>query len=483
MEDSLVVAALSAQLAERIGAKRFELWFKSQARLCIESSVLRIRAANAFVRDWLRNYFADEVRDCWASMVGSDGLVVFDLEARDEPVNTCEAARVIESPVAAQDAKDIEQPAAAAFVEPKAIPKKRRRAAASAGEFAASISRAGVFGSFVVGKSNEYAFRSAELTGRGRQQASPLVFCGPSGVGKTHLLKAILHEFRRHHPGAACVYLTAEQFTTGFVEALRGQGMPSFRQKYRGARLLAIDDLQFFPGKRRTLEELLYTLDSFVNEGRQIVLTTDRPLAELRALGHELVSRLSGGLICEMTAPEFATRMGIVRQLGKEAGIDFDDEVASLIATQITAGARELRGAVHRIQAMSAAFGEPVAKELVVRALAELARHSTRTVRLADVEKVVCEAFGVEAKELRSDRKGRSLVEPRMLAMWLARKYTRSPWSEIGQFFGRHSHSTVISAHRRVEKMIAAQGQVGMANQSCDVDEAIRRLEQALRTA
>ena len=117
------------------------------------------------------------------------------------------------------------------------------------------------------------------------------------------------------------------------------------------------------------------------------------------------------------------------------------------------------------------------------RALVELARHSTRTVRLADVQKVVCKAFGVEPAQLRSERKGRSLADPRMLAMWLARKYTRAPWSEIGEFFGRNSHSTVISAHRRVEKLIAEQGEVDVANQSCDVDEAIRRLETALRIA
>lgn len=478
MEDSVVVAALSAQLAERIGAKRFELWFKTQARICIEANLLQIRAANGFVRDWLRNYFADEVRDCWESMVGSEGRVVFDLDAgtTTPPASEAEAVTVA--------AEVVEPRSAAIEAAPLAVKASKRMAAvASVSEGQPSKQRGGRLAEFVVGTSNEYAFRSAELTGRGRQQASPLVFCGPSGVGKTHLLKAILNEYRRHHAGAAAVYLTAEQFTTGFVEALRGQGMPSFRQKYRGARLLAIDDLQFFPGKRRTLEELLYTLDSFAMDGRQIILATDRPLTELRSLGPELISRLSGGLICEITSPEFATRMGIVRQLGAEAGICFEDNVASLIATQITAGARELKGAVHRIQAMSVAFNEPVSRALVERAISELARHNTRTVRLADVQKVVCEAFGVEPAELRSDRKGRSLVEPRMLAMWIARKYTRAPWSEIGQFFGRHSHSTVISAHRRVEKMIATQGKVGMANQACDVDEAIRRLEQALRTA
>jgi chromosomal replication initiator protein len=279
------------------------------------------------------------------------------------------------------------------------------------------------------------------------------------------------------------VYLTAEQFTTGYVEAVRGSGLPSFRQKCRGAELLVIDDLQFFVGKRRTIEELLYTLDTLAAEGRQVVLASDRALAELRGLGPELVSRLAGGLICEISSPEFNTRLGIVRQVAAEAGAKLTDDVAKLLATQITAGARELRGAIHRLKAMSASVNEPVSRVLADQAVAELARHNTRAVRLADVQKVVCEAFGVEPAALRSDRKGRSIAEPRMLAMWLARKYTRSAWSEIGQFFGRNSHSTVISAHKRVEKLIANEGHVGMANQTCHVDEAIRRLEAALRTA
>jgi chromosomal replication initiator protein len=181
--------------------------------------------------------------------------------------------------------------------------------------------------------------------------------------------------------------------------------------------------------------------------------------------------------------PEFATRLQIVRQIANEIGIAIDEDVAKAVATQIAAGARELRGALHRLQAMSGAYGEPITRELADRVLVEMARHSVRAVRLADVQKVVCEAFGVEPAQLKSDRKGRALAEPRMLAMWLARKYTRSAWSEIGEFFGRNSHSTVISAHRRVEKLIAEQGEVAMANRPCQVDEAIRRLETALRIA
>jgi chromosomal replication initiator protein len=277
--------------------------------------------------------------------------------------------------------------------------------------------------------------------------------------------------------------MTAEQFTTSFVEALRGSGIPSFRQKCRRVDLFVIDDLQFFPGKRRTVEELQYTLDTLLADGRQIMLASDRMPAQLHALGPELVSRICGGLTCEMTSPEFATRLGIARRFASECEISLDDDVAQLIATQITAGAREIRGAIHRLHAMSTTYGEPVTRELAERGLSELARHSSRAVRLDDVQKVVCSAFGVEPAQLRSDHKRRSLAEPRMLAMWLARKYTRAPWSEIGAYFGRSSHSTVISAHRRVEKLIADQAQIGMADQKCDVDHAIRQLETALRTA
>lgn len=470
MEDSQVAAALSAELTRRIGLQRFELWFKTQSQQVVDGNCLTIRAANAFVLDWLKKNLADDIRASWEAVAGEEATVAYDVGAVVEKCNGKPAAGTVASGVKTAVADVI------AVAKPRAAGKSLK---------AEGLTPNGVadLPAFVVGSSNEYAFRSAELTGRGRQQASPLLLCGTSGVGKTHLLRAIVREYRRHHPRSTAVYLSAEQFTTGFLEALRGSGLPSFRQKCRGAKLLAIDDLQFFPGKRRTIEELLHTFDTMAAEGRQLVLASDRGLNELRALGPELISRLSGGLICEIESPEFSTRVGILRRLRDEIGLVMDDSVLTIVATQITAGARELRGALNRLEAMSHAYGEPISRELVERGLADLARHSARTVRLGDVEKVVCDVFGIEPAQLRSDRKGRSLSEPRMLGMWLARKYTRAPWSEIGEFFGRRSHSTVISAHRRVEKLITDRAQIGLANQSCNVEDAIRKLETALRTA
>jgi chromosomal replication initiator protein len=408
------------------------------------------------------------LRACWESIVGSAGTIEFDV---DESLAESQRQDTLGDESCASGDVRGSSVAAAAAIENAARPRT------SAGRREAS------FAQFVVGASNEYAFRAADLTAKGRQQACPLLFCGPTGIGKTHLLRAIEREYRRFHPHSTAVYLTAEQFTTSFVEAIRGSGLPSFRQKCRGAQLLLIDDLQFFTGKPRTLEELQHTIDTLLAEGRQLVVASDRSLAELRALGPELASRLAGGLTCEIEPPEFATRLAMLGNLAEELGLAADAATLSLFATQITAGARELRGALHRLHAMSLAEGAPVTRQMGERALADLARHSTRPLRLADVQKAVCDVFGVEPAQLRSDRKGRAVSEPRMLGMWLARKYTRAAWSEIGEYFGRRSHSTVISAHRRVERMITAQGQVGISDRACGVEEAIRKLENALRTA
>lgn len=525
-EDCHVAAEVRAKLAERIGPERFGLWFGAQTQLVIEGDLVTVRAASVFVRDLLRQNFSDDLHDCAQEVVDRKLTLAFEVEP-SLLLNVARPAFRAEGHSAGSHADESalgsESPFGVATAE--AAPSRRgpatKRVAAAKGQrsmrqltlegldaespaptdgkigaakaptsatIAAATTTPGAradasLARFVVGASNEYAFRTAELTATGRQQASPVMFHGRTGVGKTHLLRGLHGEYRRRFPRNRAVYLSAEQFTTAFIEALRGSGLPSFRQKCRDADLLVVDDLQFFAGKRRTIEELLHTVDTMLHAGRQLVLSSDRPLVELQGLGPELVSRLSGGLVCEIAAPEYVTRVRILRAIGAEMNLSLSEDVLSLIASQITAGARELRGAVHRLDAMSYAFRAPVSREMAEDALREVALQCRRVVRLADVQQAVCEVFGVEGSQLKSDRKGRALSEPRMLAMWLARKYTRAAWSEIGEFFGRRSHSTVISAHHRVEKMIASQAVVDIDARSCEVEEAIRRVEAVLRTA
>ena len=311
-------------------------------------------------------------------------------------------------------------------------------------------------------------------------QITPLMFYGPTSVGKTHLLEGIWTAARKSHQRLTAVYLSAEQFTSQFLEALRGSGLPSFRRKYRGVGVLILDDLQFFVGKRATQVELLHTVDGFLREGRQLVFAADRSPAELAELGPELTTRLTGGLVCRIEPPDHATRLGIVGQMARRMKLHVPPEVQQFVASRLTSHARELSGALCRLQATSEALGRPISLPLAEEALADLIRHNGRVVRLPDIEKAVCEVFGLEPASLQSDAKGKRVSHPRMLAMWLARKHTRAALSEIGHYFGRRSHSTVISAQKRVDGWMASGRPLDLAEHRWPADDAIRQVERRL---
>jgi chromosomal replication initiator protein len=212
-------------------------------------------------------------------------------------------------------------------------------------------------------------------------------------------------------------------------------------------------------------------------------LACDRSPGDLQGMSMELVSRISGGLAIPLAPPDYATRVGLVRQFAARLSIAVNDEIVSTIASQVAGSARQVQGAVNRLAATSLAHGQPVTAALARTVAADFVQQNTPAVRLVDIQRAVCQVFGVEAGSLKSERKSRRVAEPRMLAMWLARKYTRAALGEIGEFFGRRSHSTVISAQRKIESLVSQGAQLSVADRPCPVEEAIRRVEQALRTA
>jgi chromosomal replication initiator protein len=310
---------------------------------------------------------------------------------------------------------------------------------------------------------------------------SPLVLHGPSGVGKTHLLEGICGLARRENPGQSTLFLSAEQFTTSFLQALHGSGLPGFRRTCRGVDLLVIDDLQFFVGKRATLMELQHTVDALHRQGKQMVFAADREIEALAELGPDLVTRLRGGMNARILPPDYDVRRGIVAAIASRRGLALPEEVVHYIASHMTRHARELAGAVNRLEATSHMLGLPITLEMAGEALSDLVRSSARSVRLADIERAVCSAFGIDSGSLKSARRGKTVNHPRMLAMFLARKHTASALAEIGSYFGRRSHSTVISAQKTVQDWVASGSQILLAEATWDVEEAIRRVEDVLR--
>lgn len=340
--------------------------------------------------------------------------------------------------------------------------------------------RRGEFETFISGEQSTLALSAAKHTVQNLGEISPLFLYGPTGVGKTHLLQAIYSAVRRRSR-ARCVLLSAEQFTSSFLEALRGHGLPSFRRKYRHIDLLLLDDIQFFVGKRATLVELLYTLDALVQDGHQVVLAADRPPNELRGVGTEIIARLSAGLICGLEYPEGDAKVELVQRLAQERSIPLPPEVANLLASELPGDARRIKGAVNRLSVIARAMGEPPTVDRARRELADLFQANQRPLAIPDIERAVCEVFGVDGKLLRSDRKTKTISQPRMLAMWLARKHTRAAFSEIGDYFGGRSHSTVISAHHKVERWVGSNSDIQVASGESKVVDAIRRIEVNLR--
>jgi chromosomal replication initiator protein len=472
-----IVSALSATLAGKVGKERFDLWFGVGTRLDYDGGVLRIGAPSQFFLDWIRANFRRHIEDACHDVFGGRPSLEFHVDLA--PSESNETMQPLDGNGAAKTGQQGLRVASLPARQGEPAARQADRAPAVP-QVAPSRRRFATLETYVVGEANRLAIASAEMVVRQPGQLTPLMFCGPTGVGKTHLLEGVWTATRKSHRHLTSIYLSAEQFTSQFLEALRGSGLPSFRQKYRGVGLLVLDDLQFFVGKRATQVELLHTIDTFLRDGRQLVFAADRSPSELPELGPELISRLNGGLVCRIEQPEYATRLGIVVQMARRMKLHVPADVQQFIAGRLTAHARELSGALCRLMATSESLGRPISLAMAEEALADLIGQSVRAVRLPDIEKAVCEVFGLEPASLQSDVKGKRVSHPRMLAMWLARKHTRAALSEIGHFFGRRSHSTVISAQKRVDNWMTSGQPLDLAERRWAVDDAIRQVERRL---
>jgi chromosomal replication initiator protein len=499
-----VVASFRSLLEQRLGAQRFGLWFGGDTQVSHVDGQIRLSVGSPTLRDWIQRQFRTLLDDCAAQVAGPGThvhLLVAD-RATSVPVpepppagdehSAQEAGRAavartqlaalpqradvplqaapigsgcqVRGPAAPQSAEAAPRSAPAARTSGNGLP---RRPLAS-------------LESYVVGDCNRLAVASAHMVVQQPGRCSPLFVYGPTSVGKTRLLEAIYAAVRQRHR-LPCVFLTAEQFTAEFLAALHGGGMPSFRSKFRSIDLLVLDDLQFLCGKQHTLRELLHTLDHLHRTGKQVVCAADRPPAELRDLGAELRTRLQGGMLCPLDPPGHDVRRGLLKQLLREMDWSLPDDVEQFLVERIATHARDLAGALYTLRAHSVALGRRIDRPLAEAVLAERLRSVARPIRLPDIERAVCRAFDLQPDDLHSARKSRNVSYPRMLAMWLARKYTRSALSEIGQFFGRRSHSTVASAHRKVRCWMEQGAVLELGPYRVTVDEAVRRVEATLQ--
>jgi len=445
--------------------------------------------------DWLRKRFRADFDAAVFEVCGRSIRVVWQTltPAIDQPIGT-EASATPNAPDQTDEVQQTKKPSCAppdpvrpVVSKSSARVQKQTKGAltvsASQATPSSALARKSVPGleAFVVGPSNRMAFAAVELASARPGEMSPLVLHGPSGVGKTHLIEAMCAHIRQLHPSRSVLFLSAEQFTTSFLQALHGSGLPGFRRTCRSPDVLAIDDLQFFIGKRATIVELQHTVDALHRQGKQLIFACDRENDALTDLGPDLVARLKGGMNAPLLSPDYDVRHGIVSTIALQRGLSIPADVIQFIATHMTRHARELAGAVNRLEATSHMLGLPITASMAENALSDLVRSNTRSMRLADIERAICSAFGIETGSLQSSRRAKTVNHPRMLAMFLARKHTPAALTEIGTYFGRRSHSTVISAQKTVSEWVSQRSQIVLAESRWDVEDAIRRVEDVLR--
>lgn len=310
------------------------------------------------------------------------------------------------------------------------------------------------FENFVVGNSNKFAHAAAVAVGEGRdkQGYNPLFIYGESGLGKTHLLHAIRHSIEKKFPHYKIVYVKGDEFLNELIVAIRKGWMVEFREKYRGADLFLMDDIQFIAGKMETQEEFFNTFNTLYELGKQIVFTSDRPPSEIYRLEDRLRTRFESGLLADIQPPDDALRVAIIRNKAEQLGVIMPDDVTNYIAENLNSNVRQLEGAVKMIIAYRDLMDENITVDSVKQQLKDMFKGPRDSLPTTDtIIEETARYFSLSPDDLKGQSRMRNIVLCRQLAMYLIRKMTNLSLKDTGEIFGGRDHSTVVSSVEKVE--------------------------------
>ena len=311
------------------------------------------------------------------------------------------------------------------------------------------------FDTFVVGASNKFAHAAAQAVAANPGKAyNPLLIYGNSGLGKTHLLLAIGQTIRHNNPSAKIAYVKGEEFVNQMVKSIGTGTAENFRQKYRNADLLLMDDIQFIAGKDSTQEEFFHTFNCLYEAGKQIVVTSDRPPKEMKRLDDRLCTRLEGGLLADVQPPDLETRTAIIRTKAAQFGMILSEDVIQYIAENITSNVRQLEGVVKRLTAYRDILDDTITVDSVKRAIKDVIRTGTYIPTPDVIIEESARSFQLTGADLRGQSRNKKTAMARQIAMYLMRNLTNLPLKEIGEEFGGRNHATVLSSIRKVEELL-----------------------------
>ena len=311
------------------------------------------------------------------------------------------------------------------------------------------------FETFVVGNNNRFAHAAALAVGdRPGEAYNPLFLYGGVGLGKTHLMHAIGNRILQNNRRANVLYVTSEKFTNQLINAIKDFKNEAFRNKYRNIDVLLIDDIQFIGGKDRVQEEFFHTFNTLHEEGKQIIISSDKAPKDIPLLEDRLKSRFEWGLLADLSNPDYETRLAILRKKAQDENIIVDDHILSNIANKIDSNIRELEGVFNKILAIASLNNEPISIELAEKTINEFKQQSEKVISADFIKETVAKYFNVNKDDLASDKRSNDITFPRQIAMYLCREIANLSFPKIGDEFGKRDHSTVMHAYKKIEKEI-----------------------------
>lgn len=474
-------------LAEKIGVARYELWFGEGTRLGVDGDALHIQVPTRFFQNWIQSHYTQTLIEIAEGLAGRPLRIDFHIASEAEPMRedvirpsapTTPEQRPRSGETAPQASPPLPSPSR--FPSPSR-PNSSLEASSQPAPDWNIVPAARRLDTFVVGPCSRLAHAAAlEMVRTLGTVFNPLLIHGAVGLGKTHLLEGIAYGIRTKQPRMQVVQVSAESFTNAFLDAMRQGGLSSFRSRFRRADALIVDDIHFLTGKRATQDEFLHTFNAVSSRGRVVVLSADQHPRLIPRLSEELITRFLGGMVVRLDAPDLATRRAIAGNKASARGIEIPEAVLDFVAESLRSSVRELEGAVHTLLATASLTGKPLDLGLARFALRDIVRHTTQAFALKDVERAVCKLFQIEPDLLRSDSRARVVSQPRMLAMYLARKYTGAAYGEIGRYFGGRNHSTVLAAERKVRSWLAEDLRCGTLPGFETISDVLATLEQHL---
>ncbi len=314
------------------------------------------------------------------------------------------------------------------------------------------------FDTFIVGSSNQFAYAACTAVAKGSKDNNgrtynPLFIYGPSGLGKTHLLTAISNEMKSRKPDINIIYVTGETFSNELIEAIKmKKETTTFHEKYRNADVLLVDDVQFIAGKESTQEEFFHTFNELHKDGRQIVLTSDKPPKDIKTLEDRIRTRFEWGLIADISTPDFETRIAIIRRKAELLDLNLPDEVSEFIANRLKTNIRQLEGAVKKLKALKHLAGSPPTIAMAQSVIRDIL-NDDQPIPIT-VEKIIAEVanvYGVTPDDIRSNKRAAPISNARKVAIYVVREITQMSLVAIGTEFGGRDHSTIVYAINSVE--------------------------------